>query len=204
MTIIELLVAIAILAAIGGSTAGAFSVGLRVLGPGGAQARLTGSHDLMAFEQQLGADVARAVCLRAPGAPSVPTGGCAASVQKSPTTCVSGYILCLAWFVPTTSSPPCHTVSYTQTATTDVIVRTDVASSTSSTRFTTGGLMVPSVSWTTTTINGYQWASQVLLNVTQQGTPGAPTSHYASTTFTLVPLVADPMSPVVAGGTTPC
>jgi hypothetical protein len=161
-----------------------------------------GSHDLLSFEQQIGADVARADCLRAPSQASIPAGGCAASLQKSPSSCGSAaYILCLAWSVPGSST--CHTVTYTQTATTDTIVRTDSTVS-GGTRFTTGGL-VPSATWSTaTTSNGYLWTNQVNLAVTQQGTPDAPSVHYATTTFHLVPLVADPMSPVVSGGTLPC
>ena len=199
MTLIELMVSITILAIIGGSTAAAFGIGLHVLGPNGAQAQLTGSHDVLAFEQQIGADVARAVCLSAPGSASVPTGGCASSVQKSPSTCVTGYLVCLAWFIPGSST--CHTVSYTETTTTDVIVRTDSAGSTE--RFTTGGLLA-TPSWTSATIDGYQWTSQVTVSVTQKNTPGAPSTNYANDSFVLVPLVTDPMSPVVAGGTTPC
>jgi prepilin-type N-terminal cleavage/methylation domain-containing protein len=202
LTLTELLVAVAILATIGGSLAGALSIGFRLLGPGGAQARLTGSHDLLSFEQQIGADIARADCLRASGQTSVPTGGCAASLQKSPTSCGAGaYILCLAWSVPGSST--CHTVTYTQTATTDTIVRTESPGS-GATRFTTGGL-VAAASWSTaTTTNGYLWTTQVNVAVTQQNTPDAPPAHYATTTFHLVPLVADPMSPVVAAGTSPC
>lgn len=200
LTLIEMLVTIAILATIGGSIAGAFAIGLKILAPGNAQARLTGSHDLLAFERQIGADVARADCLAAPGQTSLPSGGCAASVQKTPSTCVTGYVLCLAYSVP--GSATCHTITYSQLAN-DVLTRTDSKSGITA-RFTTGGLMV-TPTWTpvATTNNGYNWTKQVVVAVTQQGTPRAPTSHPSAATYRLVPLVADPKSPV-SGGTSPC
>lgn len=201
LTLIELLVSIAILATIGGSIAGAFAIGLKILSPGNAAARLTGSHDLLAFEQQIGADVARADCFVAPGQTSIPSGGCGASVQKSPSTCGTGYVLCMAYALP--GSTTCHTIVYSQLATDKSLSRRDNVTGVTE-RFTTGGLMV-TASWTpfATTNNGYNWTKQVVVAVTQQGTPGAPTSHPSAATYRLVPLVADPNSPV-SGGTSPC
>jgi len=200
LTLTEMLVVIAALALIAGSIAGAFSIGLRLLGPGGAESRLTGSHDLLAFEQQIGADVARSVCLAAPGQTSLPTatGACGASVRKTPSTCPSGYLLCLAYYVP--GSTTCHTITYSQ-GSGAVVVRAD-ASTGKAGRFTTGGLGM-TASWSAATINDYSWTKAVVVSVTQQGTPGAPTSHWAAATYHLVPLVADPASPV-SGGTSPC
>jgi prepilin-type N-terminal cleavage/methylation domain-containing protein len=205
LTLIELLVATAILTVIGGSIAGAFAIGLRALGSDGAPSRLTGSHDLLAFEQQIGADIARSVCLSAPVQTSLPSGGCTASVQKGPSsTCGTGYLLCLAYYLPGSTPVTCHTVTYSQLSD-DSLVRNDNGTAG---RFTTGGLTGPGApghfaTWTNSIINGYNWTKQVVVTVTQQGTPNAPTSHAASATYYLVPLISDPESPV-SGGTSPC
>jgi prepilin-type N-terminal cleavage/methylation domain-containing protein len=212
LTLTELLVAISILAAIAGSIAGAFAIGFRVLGPTGAQATLTGNHDLLAFEQQIGADVARADCLASTGPPvqtSIPSGGCTNSVSKAGgSTCGSSYFLCLAWYVPGASPATCHTVTYWQRSDgTGIIERSDLNLTTGSTttaRIATGGLTV-TATWTpsATSNNGYSWTSKVTVVVTQQAIPGArAAANPPSTTFYLVPLAADPLSPVVPSG--PC
>jgi prepilin-type N-terminal cleavage/methylation domain-containing protein len=201
LTLIELLVGLAILATIVGSLAGAFEIGLKILAPGNAQARLTGSHDLLAFEQQIGADVARAVCLAAPGQTAVPSGGCQLQ-GKSTSTCGGGSLLCLAYYVP--GSTTCHNITYSQLPG-NVLARRDSNTGVTA-RFTTGGLTM-TASWTAsvTTNNGYQWTNQVVVAVTQMGTLGAPTSNPAAATYRIVPLIADPASPVVSGGgTSPC
>lgn len=200
MTLIELLVTMTILATIVGSIGGAFAIGFRVLGPGRAPAQLTGNNDLIAFEQQIGADVNRAVCLAAPGEKTIPltppsTPDCRASTLAA---CLSGYLLCLAWYVP--GSAICHVVTYSQIATPGVMFRTD--SKDGASRVSTGGLSV-TATWTptATTTNAYQWALQVKVAVTQQGkavvTP-------EKTTFYLAPLVTDPLSPAVPGASIPC
>ncbi len=199
MTLIELLVSMAILATIVGSVAGAFAIGFRLLGPGSAPSQLTGNNDLMAFEQQIGADVNRAVCLAAPGQASIPTSGCSKSVQRSSSsTCgvpysgghPTGYLLCLAWYIP---GSVCHTVTYSQMAGSGVIVRTDSSGSTSSSsRIGTGGLSL-TAAWipAVTTTNAYLWTSRIVVSVRQQG---ARVLTPVTTSFYLAPLVADPMS----------
>jgi prepilin-type N-terminal cleavage/methylation domain-containing protein len=203
LTLTELLVVLAILAIIGGSLAGAFGIGLRLLAPTGAQATLTGNADSLAFEQQIGADVARADCLAAPGMQAVPTGGCQRSVQNSPSSCApSGYSLCLAWYVPGSA---CHTVTYWQQPN-GTIARSDLGTSNQTTRIATGGLTI-AATWTPApTSNGnYQWTKQVTITITQQGIPGAPAAtRPATTTFQLVPLAADPLSSALPGGSSPC
>ena len=201
LTLTELLVSIIILAVIGGSIAGAFSIGLRVLGNGQSQARLAGSHGILSFEQQLGGDIARAVCLSAPTQPSLPSGGCAGSTQKSPTTCGAGYVLCLAYVVPGSTPATCHTVTYSRLSD-NSLARTD-STSAGVGRFTTVAFTVTPVVFSTTTLNGYTWVSQVKVTITQVATPGAPIAQPAAATFQAAPLVADPASPV-SGGTTPC
>jgi prepilin-type N-terminal cleavage/methylation domain-containing protein len=212
MTLVELLVVLAILSVISGSIAGAFAIGFRVLGPTGAKATLVGNHDLLAFEQQIGADVARADCMASTGPPvqtSIPTGGCSQSVQKNPSTCNSAlysqYFLCLAWYVPGASPATCHTVTYWQQAATGVIERTDLTTGTTA-RIATGGLTV-TASWVpiATSNNGYSWANRVEVAVTQHAITGAPAAaRAAATTFYLVPLAADPLSPVLPSGSSPC
>jgi hypothetical protein len=211
-----MLVSLAILSIIAGSIAGAFGIGLRLLGPTGAPARLTGSSDVLAFEQQIGADVARATCMDSPGRSpdtpeqtTIPTlGGCPLSIANRPSTCgtefssghPTGYLLCLAWYTPGQSV--CHTVTYWEDAA-DVIQRSDFASGTTKTaRFTTGGLLM-TATWTpaTTSNNTYLWTKQVNVLVQQKGTPNAAAVNPVSTTFKLVPLAADPLSPTV---TSPC
>jgi prepilin-type N-terminal cleavage/methylation domain-containing protein len=204
LTLTELLVAIAVLSIIAGSIAGAFGIGLRLLGPTGAPARLTGNSDLLAFEQQIGADVARADCLAAPGQTSIPTTGCTAwsstcgtafSQSSNPT----GYVLCLAWYV---RGFACHTVTYSQQSN-GTVVRKD---NNTSARIATGGLQV-AATWTpvSTSNNSYKWTKQVTITVKQVTIAGAPAAKIGqvlqpvNTTFQLVPFAADPLSPVLAG-----
>jgi prepilin-type N-terminal cleavage/methylation domain-containing protein len=209
MTLMELLVTMSILATIVGSIAGAFAIGFHVLNPANAPAQLIGNNDLIAFEQQIGGDVNNAVCLASPGPPAqiaIPSGGCVNSVQKNPSTCGSplsianptGYLLCLAWYVPGTAT--CHTVTYAQMAGSGIILRTDSAGNRS--RVGTGGLSL-TATWTaaSTTTNGYQWTTQVMVTLTQRG---AQVAKPQSTTFYLAPLVADPLSPAVPGASIPC
>jgi hypothetical protein len=198
----------AILATIAGSLAGAFSIGLRILSPTGAQAELIGNHDLLAFEQQIGADVARADCLRSPAVSTpqwIPTGGCTGSVGETPSTCSpAGYFLCLAWYIP--GSTTCHTVTYWRRSDgTGIIERSDLFAGTTA-RIATGGLQV-TASWTPTPTsnNGYKWTNQVKVVVTQATISGAPAAvNPPSTTFYLVPLAADPLSPVLPGSSSAC
>jgi prepilin-type N-terminal cleavage/methylation domain-containing protein len=212
MTLTELLVSMAILAAISGSIAGAFAIGFKVLSPTGAQATLVGNHDLLAFEQQIGADVARADCLASSGPPvqtSIPTTGCTSSVMRPAgaggSTCGSSYFLCVAWYVPGASPATCHTVTYSQLAGTGVVERSDLTTGRNA-RIATGGLLV-TASWTPTATsnNGYRWTNKVKVVVTQQAITGAKAAAKpATTTFYLVPLAADPLSPVLPAGSSPC
>jgi prepilin-type N-terminal cleavage/methylation domain-containing protein len=204
LTLIELLVAITILGAIGGALGGAFAVGIRALSPGGAQARLAGSHDLLAFEQQIGADVARADCLAAPGQSPIPTGGCTASVWPSKCGPSSGYLLCVGWYSP--GSTTCHTVIYSYIQppgsgkpVDERIVRTDLAGG-ASVQVTTNPLRVTQAAWALIPNSGYEWTNQVTVKVTQSKTLGAPAVNPATATFVLSPLAADPESPVLPPG----
>ena len=208
LTLVELLVALSILAMIGSALGGAFAVGLRALGPGGTQERLAGSHDLLAFEQQIGADVARADCLAAPGQTAIPTGGCGASVQHAPSTCGTSYVLCTAWYQPGSAS--CHTVVYSlqpdQTLLrSDILYTGGAPTNGSSTKVTTNAVRV-TATWTpkATTTSSYQWTDAVNVVVTQRGTPGAPLVNPATAAFVLAPLAVDPLSPVLPGGSQAC
>ena len=208
LTLIELLVAVSILAMIGAALGGAFAIGLRALGPGGTQERLAGSHDLLAFEQQISADVARADCLAAPGQTTIPTGGCGASVQRAPSTCGTAYLLCMAWYQPGSAS--CHTVVYSLQRD-QTLLRTDIAfaggtpTTGSSTRVSINPVRV-TATWTAqaTTTASYRWTYAVSVKVTQRGAPGAPLVNPATATFVLTPLAVDPLSPVLPGGSQAC
>ncbi|MGH7722266.1 MAG: type II secretion system protein [Candidatus Dormibacteria bacterium] len=203
-TLVELIVVLAILATIAGSLMGAFGIGFRLLGPTGAQARLTGNHDLLAFEQQIGADVARAGCLAAPGMPTLPSGGCQRSVQARESSCSpSPYLLCLAWSAPGSA---CHTVTYRQRSDGVVLRSDETPAGSTSTRIAIGGLQVVAT-WAAraTSTNGYQWTRQVDVTVTQRGIASAPAATQpVTTTFHLVPLATDPLSPAAPEDSSPC
>lgn len=194
MTLMELLVTMSILATIVGSIAGAFTIGFHVLNPANAPARLTGNNDLIAFEQVIGADINRAVCLAAPGQQTIPTGGCQTTTL---TACRSGFLLCLAWYIP--GSTTCHTVTYSRMAS-GTILRSDSAATSS--RVGTGSLSL-AVAWNAvpTTTSAYRWTSQVVVTLTQQG---ARVAKPQTTTIYLAPLATDPLSPAVPGASIPC
>jgi prepilin-type N-terminal cleavage/methylation domain-containing protein len=214
LTLIELLVALAIMGLIATSIAGAFLIGLHVVGTRGDQVSLKGNNDLLAFEQQLGKDIARADCLRASGAPPagfgqqpIPTSsggtvGCQSSVYRSPTsTCQTGYLVCLAWYAPGTLI--CDTVTYSEGS--GFIVRTDSVTGTQQ-RVSTGDLHV-AAGWSTVTTPapGHNtWTNLVVVQVDQLvSVTGIPSSKLASTTFRTVPRSDDPLAQL-AGATVPC
>ncbi|MBV9101234.1 MAG: prepilin-type N-terminal cleavage/methylation domain-containing protein [Candidatus Dormibacteraeota bacterium] len=208
LTLIELLVSVSILAMIGGALGGAFAAGIHVLAPGGAQSRLAGSHDLLAFEQSISADVARASCIAAPGMAQLPSGGCTAS--SFPSRCGSSYQLCLEWYLP--GDTVCHTIVYAykqyyespQLAGDKMILRVDRTASTSL-QVTTNPMLM-TASWVAQTATGesYKWTTLVSVNVTQHGAPGAPTLQPTNATLQLVPRAVDPLSPVAPSGSRPC
>jgi hypothetical protein len=212
MTLVEVVVAVFLLGLITLSLGAAFGIGFKVVGSGGSRAHLTGSNDVLSFEQQIGADVAKADCLAAPGQTSIPSysgpvTGCPRSTGHSPSTCVSGYSLCLAWYQPGVSGAACHTVTYQpSTPTNPFVTRSDFSAGTTTTRvITTGDLSVSAV-WSavaTSSTNGDTWTNRVDVTVNQAGTRGAPQANPIKTTFHVVPLAADPLSPA-AVGSSPC
>lgn len=111
-TLIEVIVSMTILAIIGGAIAAIFSVGFEVLRPGGPQARLLGSHDLMVLEQALGKDGARAACVQTP-ASDTPYGSCRNGFAKLHTDKINDCPdadLCFGW--PQVSDLSCHVAVY--------------------------------------------------------------------------------------------
>lgn len=219
VTLIELLVSMSILVAIAGSIAGAFTIGFRAIGAGGAGARLGGDNDVIAFEQQIGADVNRAVCLASPAmggsAAVIPTGGCQASINRSSgnggSTCAAGYVLCLAWSARLPSGSVCHTISYVPSGDGAYVLRTDSAGgSNASARISTGMLSFKNrdgtigAEWTPVatstsasgTAAGYSWTKEVDLTITQTGSRVR--NPVGPTVFALVPFSADPLSPAVS------
>lgn len=204
-TLTEVLVSIAVLALIGGAIAGALAIGIRTLQPGGALARLNGSHDLLIFEQKLGADVARADCLATAGASApVPTGGCAVFLTKTASCTASGDVLCIGWYVP--GSTTCNVVIYSSDSGGNIL-RSDLSAATEQ-HVSTGPLKV-TASWTTSPVqpsNAYQWtdSSGVVVSVTQVGATGAPVVDPSSATFHAIPRTVDPLSAALPTGAVPC
>lgn len=210
VTLIELLVSLAILALIGVSISGAFAVGFRLLGTGGAQAQLTGNSDVMALEQQLGRDINRAVCLAAPSQTSIPQPGCGSSVNRSPSTCGSAsYVLCLAWYQP--GATDCHTVVYKQAPGNTNLIRsdTDAGAGTTTQAQISAGDYTPQATWSATTTAAsatgapasYKWTYKVTVAFTQVGPR---LLHPVTASIQLAPLSMDPVSPSLAGGFNPC
>lgn len=195
------------------SLAGAITIGLKVIGPGGAQVQLVGSNDVLALEQQVGKDVNRAVCLAAPGQTPIPTGGCANSVQKtSGSTCGTGYLLCIGWYwYPAGSPPVCHTITYRQGAGNAYVLRTDYNDGTQAT--TTShigtGEYTASATWTAVPTSNaasgatatYKWTYQVKLAFQQVPTVVRPGSTPVTASFSMAPLSMDPLSPSLASAT---
>ncbi len=204
-TLVEVLISISLLTLVAASLAGAFGIGIRVLGPTGAQASLRGNNDLMAFEQQIGADVARASCLAA-GATLIPSGGCTtfnAALGGTPAArCPTQYLLCVGWYAPGSGSP-CHELVFSsKTSGADMWVERRDLSTGIATRISTGGLGVSGVNLhpTPTSTNAYSWTQQVDITVTQQVPAQSPPLRSPSKAmFHVVPLATDPLSAVPQG-----
>jgi prepilin-type N-terminal cleavage/methylation domain-containing protein len=126
-TLIEVLVSVAILAIIGGVVAAAFSVGLRVLVPGGPTDRFAGAHDFAILEQALGRDGARAGCIQVQGGtvygknPNVTPTPCSGSTGYGKVSACSSAALCFGWPMlgsqSDLSDSSCHVAVYTTTGT---------------------------------------------------------------------------------------
>lgn len=140
-TMMEVIISLGILSLIAGAITGVFITSLRDLAPGGAQARLAGSHDLAYLESLLGKDGARATCIAtststtvygqtSTACSSTPgstqgyyAAGCASAPLASPA------VLCLGWPVLGSSSSPytgtsCHVAVY-KVNPTGVVTRTE-------------------------------------------------------------------------------
>lgn len=121
LTLIEVIVSLAILAIIGGVVGAVFAAGLRTLSSTGPQPRLLAAHDLMALEQALGKDGARAVCIAVPpggrsntypkfSPPSTP--GCSNPSGFASVACGASS-LCFGWVQWTNpTSPACEVAVY--------------------------------------------------------------------------------------------
>lgn len=195
-TLTEVLISIALLALVGASLAGAFGVGLRVLGPGGAQASLQTNNDVLAFEQQIGADVARASCLAA-GSTLLPSGGCSTfetTVGGSPSKrCPVAYQFCVGWYAPGNT---CHAIVYASKSngSSSWIERRDLGTSSGARISTTGLTMSVNLNSSQTSSNAttYSWTTNVVITITQQLPRQVPPSR--TTVFHAVPRSADPLS----------
>ena len=199
-TLVEMLVAIALLATIVGAMAGAFQIGLKSVGSGGAQVRAAGAHDLSSFEQQLSLDVARAGCVTL-GA--TPYGACAQSVAPGGTviaTCRAA-VICLAWSQYSGTNSGCQVDAFTQSggAAGGSVVRNEYLASNWSTTIahvnvtTTYG--VTKLTPTTTPASpsppsGVSWISQLQMSITSLPVPAS--LNPPTAVLIMSPVTADP------------
>jgi prepilin-type N-terminal cleavage/methylation domain-containing protein len=91
MTLIELLVSLSILGVVGVGLTAAVDAGLHTLGAGGVPDRLRGSTAVVALEQSLATDVARAGCVVTPAAS---LGACPPAMADF---CTVDTPICVAW-----------------------------------------------------------------------------------------------------------
>ena len=214
MTLVEVLVSLVILIVVAASVAGAFAIGFRTVGTAHAQARFAGDNDLIQFEEQLGRDINRAVCLKATGQTAIPTGGCTMSAMKSgSSTCGADgtYSLCLAWYQAGSST--CHTIVYKPATGIARVARTDYNSATGTTsvvQISTDNYAI-TASWTPTVTStsasggnaAYKWTNQVTVSFAQSSASAAkPVTTPPLLSWS--PLSADPLSPAIPGGSVPC
>jgi prepilin-type N-terminal cleavage/methylation domain-containing protein len=202
LTLIELLVSIAILSIIGGAVAVAFSVAIKTLGAGGAGDRIAGTHDLSAFEQQLGGDVARAACVsKSPATSASAVGTCTKLLNGTPGSCgsASTSFFCVAW--PAWSdggSGTCHTAVYSQSGA--VITRSEYGGSVLvRTTHVTTDAVTASVSLTTApspSNPSKNWVSLVTVGLTSLGVAAGKSP--AAGSLLLHPLAMDPTTAAVS------
>lgn len=194
-TLIEVIVSMTILAIIGGAIAAIFSVGLEVLRPGGPQARLLGSHDLMVLEQALGKDGARAACVQTP-ASNTPYGSCRNGFAKlhAAGDCPSAD-LCFGW--PQIADSSCHVAVYAIGSNTTAL-RTEYAVSSSGSVSTPAAslplarevavnIQVGVVAAVTPPGETYSWVRAIPVSITTVGVTKGP-----SETLVLHPIATDP------------
>jgi prepilin-type N-terminal cleavage/methylation domain-containing protein len=193
-TLIEVIVSMTILAIIGGAIAAIFSVGFEVLRPGGPQARLLGSHDLMVLEQALGKDGARAACVQTP-ASDTPYGSCRNGFAKLPDRDCPDGDLCFGW--PQISDSSCHVAVYAIGSNTTAL-RTEYAISSSGSvsvvaaslplaREVAVDIKVGAVAAVTPSGEAYSWVRTIPVSITTVGVTKGP-----SETLVLHPIATDP------------
>lgn len=195
-TLIEMLVAIALLATIMGAMAGAFQIGLKSVGTAGAQVRAGGAHDLSTFEQQLSLDVARAGCVTVG---STAYGACSQSIAPGGSviaTCRAA-VICLAWSQYSGANTGCQVDAFTQAAGGGSVVRNQYLASNWSTTIAhvnvTTAYGVTSLRPTITaasTPSGSSWLSQVQVSI--KSLPLANNPNPPAATLVMKPVTADP------------
>lgn len=204
LTLVELLVSLAILAIIVTSIGIAFDVGIRTFGAGGAGDRTAAAQDIRLFENRLGADVARAVCLVTP-ANGGPLGNCTALSFPTASSCTGDYI-CIAFPQPSAPPPPtsstyfCHRVTYAFSAAAPAgVVRTETfGGSTSVTHITLDAITFAAgggISVQPPAAPDGPWAT-VNIRLIKSANPGLSTAPTGSVQF--VPLATLPASPLVS------
>lgn len=138
-TLIETLVSLSILAVIGTVVGTAFSVGLKVVGRGGAGDRFSVVGDQSLLEETLGRDVARASCIEVSGTTTY--GLCTNGFTEPP--CNSA-LLCVGWVQfpsPSIGGPPtCQVAVFTLSTspqTNGQLARTEYSATTTATPIST-------------------------------------------------------------------
>jgi prepilin-type N-terminal cleavage/methylation domain-containing protein len=201
LTLVELLVSLALLAAVSTVVAAAYSVGLKALGPGGAGDRLAGAHDQMVFEQQLGRDVSRASCLQVPPAGPRKYGSCAHGFANPRIASACGNAqLCVGW--PQVSDSSCHVAVYTAPGSKFRRSEYSVAPAPSGrvTAVANFGMTTDAVGVVINTPApapaslGYAWVASLTVTVTNMGVTGGRPSDK----LVLTPLATDPAGSAAA------
>jgi hypothetical protein len=205
MTLIELLVVLSILSIVGTVIMVAFSVGLVAFGRGGVTDRTTAADDLIVFEQRLGEDVARAVCIEAPTTSSMAYGSCTNSLSNAATPCVSvgltKSLLCIAWPQPQPADSTtwvCHTAVYSPAG--SVIMRKETwGVSSGQTHISLDPVNVGSVTLVTPShpLLGVSWIAQVWVSNVMSATPILRNRNPPIGNFQLQPLTVNPAAATV-------
>lgn len=211
LTLIEMIVALAIVAIMAGALGAIFSVGLITLKPNGTTDRLAGANDFSVLEQQLGRDGGRAACIQVPAGNKY--GSCSVDHGYDYFVTAKGCTnaLCLAW--PQLSDGSCQVAKY-NFGTNVTVIRalfavsaSGVVSSPLSVQLTSDHVDAVVASGSpaiTMDPNGNNWVRELDVNLTAEGTG---TAAFFNKTIGLHPISTDPdgaTAVVGANGMSPC
>ena len=217
-TLVEVIVAMALVALIAAAIGGAFDISYRVVAPGQAQDRLAGAHDQQRFEQNLGQDLSRAACVKVGGSGTA-YGSCfqgfASNAVVSAACGAAKLIVCVGW--PDVAQSSCHIAAYTASNLVSVVggtldvtglvkrqeyrvpflgAKPDLTGSNVTTDMVALAVSVPAASGSLSVLNKpegtYWWVRTLYATVTAVGTSKAPLSNTPAQPLTLHPLSTDP------------